>query len=322
MKVIQTTASKWIKAKMKKTMRVILLFAIFSLIAAGHASGVSFDISKSKLDYADMPPGTFKSMTVTLYVRGDKTMTCSITAEDEIKDWFSLNESSPLIYPYTAKTVNVDLRVPKDAVHKSYSSKVYFLISEYSPSASGMGVDVVLRMPVEVIFDVIGNGSIGTYSIYKTEVVGQEDKKIVLSESNNGSRIILLDYLINLSNEQGVIKSLTQKGKIRPYSTRNAELPLDMPNLAEGKYAVDILVTSEGREYAKLKINFTVSPYVAEATATTTLQESTETPEQTSTTMPEQKDYSQIKTYLLVGMLLLINFACIAYLLYKRSRKQ
>jgi len=313
-------------SKMKRQ-RAKMLFTLLALLACSiNASGVSFDVSKSSLDYGEVSPGSFSSMSLNLYVRGDKTMVCTLSAEGEIKDWVKMNESRVLLQPYTAQAVHVDLRIPEDAAHKSYSSNVYFSVSEYSPSGAGMGVTAVLRMPVAVAFDVLGSGSKGVYTIQQADMASNT-KKIVLKESNTGSRILFLDYNISISDKKGDTKTLAKKDKIRPYSTRNLEIDLSPLNLAEGKYTAQILVTSNEKEYANLKLDFTLSTISIETTPTTiilltTTTLGTDATIPTVTTIPEKTGDTKNRTYMLAAILILINIACITYILHSRKQRK
>lgn len=299
---------------MKRVAGILLLF-----ILVGSVNAISFETGKSQLNYTTVIPGSSNSLPINLYMRSNSTAICTMSAEDPIKTWVSINESPITLYPYTSKTVYVNLKVPKNATRMEYSSKIRFSISEQSVTGSDMGMSVGFNIPVNIYFEVVENMS-DPYRLNRVMVDGILNKKLVLNESNIGDKILVLDYDISISSQDNVsMENLVHKDRIIPYLTRITKIDLNTTYLGEGEYTLDLLVHSNMREYAKISLNFTIPvltpiPENTEAT-TTTLEENITTsgPTTNETYTPSVKP----PPYVTITVLILLVVA-VAYLIRHR----
>jgi len=298
------------------------LILFFVLFLAGSASAVSFDISQSKLNYSSVTAGSTSVLPLTLYVRSNKTMTATMKTDEDIAGWVTLNQTPVIIQPYTPTTIYVVLTVPDDAPHKTHQYKIYFSVMEYSQEGV-MGVNIALRIPVAVSFDITGNWSSEVYAINEAIIRGDfKHKNLVLEESNNGDKLLITQYRLNISRDGYIIRDMLHEGRILPYSSTSTQLPLDTTNLGDGRYELYVSVVIKGKEHASLQMPFSIGePQTEESTMETTTT-TIETQATSTTTMPEAGTGtgSQILYVIVAVVLLLAVFITLRFYLRPRSR--
>lgn len=254
-----------------KTLAYLILLSLVSTTACA----LSFDVSPSMLNYTTVHPGDSTALPVTLYLRSNKSLMCSMSAEESIKKMAGMDVNPLPLAPYTAKSVYVNLTVPADAEAGVYNSKVYFSITEPS-GLTGMSFGLGVSIPVSVYVKVLANAT-KAYSLTGVGITGGKNMVLVVNESNMGSSLLVVEHSIKTSRDGRVVKTLAYKNNLLPFNSKTTELDLNTSSLSEGTY--DVQLSIRGKDIQEDRtLAFTIIP-----SETTTTQPVEETP---TTTQP------------------------------------
>ncbi|MDD5111367.1 MAG: hypothetical protein PHG85_02355 [Candidatus Altiarchaeota archaeon] len=299
--------------------------ALIIMLMSVTSCAISFDVSKSQLDYKSITPGSQVMLNVSLYIRSEKDTVCTVDVDENLKDWIIPNRNPVTLAPYTDTPIILILSVPRNATHKTYTGKIHFIIGETS-QGSGMGLNIGLRIPVDVVFDVVSNITEVVYNNTLPRVVPTENGiTINFDESNGGSRVLTLDYAVSLHSPSGVIAQSNSQYSIRPYSKHAFSMDLDTKNIPSGTYTLALLITSKGVQYAEYSQEVTIGSQAVITTIPTTeipttlAEESTTTIPQVAPTAENQPDTLPY-AYITVGAAILILAAGILMLLRRAPK--
>lgn len=281
-------------------------------IMASYAAAISFDVSPSKLNYAAMQPGTSKTLPVTLYLRSDKDMLCTMSADESLGGLLAIDVNPVTLSPYQAKTVYVNLMVPENSPLREYDGRIYFSITEQAGSG-GMSVSLGVSMLLSVHFIVMENET-RTYKLRGVELTGEKNKMLVIDESNTGTSLLAVEHNIKLSSGENLIRSMSYKNNILPMNSKTTAVDLNTTSLPAGAYDVQLSIRGESVQEDK-KMRFTILP---EEKQTTTM------PAQ-ATTQPTQPPLTAKKDatakYAVLAVMALLLAAIAAYLLLRKRRR-
>lgn len=290
---------------MKKLACLMLL-----CIMASYGTAISFDVSPSKLNYAAMQPGTSKTIPVTLYLRSDKNILCTMDADESLGGLLAMDENPVMLSPYQAKTVYVNLTVPENSPLREYEGRIYFSITE-QPGSEGMSVSLGVSMPLSVRFIVMENES-RAYRLKGVELTGEKNKMLVIDESNTGTTLLALEHNIKISSGERLIRIVSYKNNILPMNSKTTEVDLNTTSLPAGAYDVQLSIRGESVQENK-KMRFTILP--AEKQTTTLPAQATTQPTQPPSTA--KKD-AGTALYAVLAVMALLLAASAAYLLLRK----
>ena len=144
-----------IKKKMKKERKIIIVGFLSLIICSSIVSAVSLGVSPATLEINGAPGSTVEK-TLTVSTSDTETLSISVSAESELKEWISYEPKSDLtVTRLTPLKLNIKFKIPRSAEEKTYEDIITIATkNDNSADQGGSGSNIAAGVAVRTSLNV------------------------------------------------------------------------------------------------------------------------------------------------------------------------
>jgi len=246
---------------------VIMIGAMLVLLMfIASAGAIGLGVVPSRLSITDALQGEEYEHVIIVHNTDEMTTTFRPYAEGEISDWISYyddgNELTNITVPGKNSTkILLKFKIPEDAPSGNYNSTVYVETVPGSASSSGVGAQMLIRMPVDVTILVTGEqiltGIVNGITLQDTEI--EYPLRIKTMFQNTGNVVAKPVIAVNINKDGAVIHRFSKAEKtVKPRTMEEIPVEWDTKGQAVGDYLANVTVSLDGNVLYERELPFKV----------------------------------------------------------------
>ena len=259
------------KTQMSKEERrpVIMIGVMLVLLMfIANAGAIGLGVVPSRLSVTDALRGEEYEHMIIVHNTDVMTTTFRPYAEGELSNWISYydeeegNELTKVTVPGKNSTrILLKFKIPVDAPSGNYNSTVYVENVPGSASSSGVGAQMLIRMPVDVTILVTGKqiltGVVNGITLQDIEI--DYPLRIKTMFRNTGNVVAKPVIAVNINKDGAVVHSFSKAEKaVKPRTMKEIPVEWDTKGQAVGDYLANVTVSLAGNVLYERELPFKV----------------------------------------------------------------
>lgn len=234
---------------------MIGVMLVLLLMFIANAGAIGLGVVPSRVLITDALRGEEYEHVIIVHNTDEMTTTFRPYAEGELSNWISYyddegDELTNITVPGKNSTrILLKFKIPVDAPSGNYNSTVYVENVPASASSSGVGAQMLIRMPVDVTILVTGKqiltGVVNGITLQDIEI--EYPLRIKTMFRNTGNVVAKPVIAVNISKDGAVIDKFSKADKaVKPHILEEIPVEWDTKGEAVGDYLANVRVSLDG----------------------------------------------------------------------------
>lgn len=252
---------------MRKKKRIFIIIGLMLVLLISDAGAIGLGVVPPTISIPDALRGEEYEQMITVYNTDVMATTFRPYAEGEISDWFWFydedgNELRDITIPgKNSSRILLKFKIPDAVASGNYTSTVYVENVPGAAAGKGVGAQMLIRMPVDIIIWVTGeqilDGVVHGITLTDTEI--EHPLRFEVMFKNTGNVVAKPAIAIEISREGTLIHSFASSDKtVKPHTMEKISVGWDTKGQEVGDYVADVAVSLDGNELYEKNIPFKI----------------------------------------------------------------